>query len=66
MPDFDDKAHEIWAAAQLMPGEGIIDGVARIKEILSEINVNKKCPNCGQIAPTYSLGEVCSACHCER
>lgn len=32
-------AHEIWAAAQLMPGEGILDGVKRIAEILDrEIN----------------------------
>jgi hypothetical protein len=27
-------AHEIWAAAQLMPGEGIKDGVERIMLIL--------------------------------
>ncbi len=26
--------HVIWAAAQLMPGEGIEDGVKRIKELL--------------------------------
>jgi len=30
MPD----PHEIWAAAQLMPGEGIEDGVRRISEIV--------------------------------
>jgi len=30
------KAHEIWAVAQLMPGEGIEDGVARIEKILEE------------------------------
>ncbi|WP_017907536.1 hypothetical protein [Xanthomonas sp. SHU 199] len=30
-------AHEIWAAAQLAPGEGIIDGVARIKVILGTL-----------------------------
>ena len=28
-------AHEIWASAQLMPGEGIADGVSRIISILS-------------------------------
>lgn len=28
-------SHEIWAAAQLVPGEGIVDGVARIEAILS-------------------------------
>ena len=26
--------HELWAAAQLMPGEGIEDGVRRIRELL--------------------------------
>jgi hypothetical protein len=31
-----DLAHEIWAAAQLLPGEGIEDGVERIIEILEE------------------------------
>jgi hypothetical protein len=29
------RAHEIWAAAQLAPGEGIEDGVARIDALLS-------------------------------
>jgi len=28
--------HEIWAAAQLMPGEGIEDGVRRIAELMEE------------------------------
>ena len=27
-------AHELWAAAQLMPDEGIEDGVKRIEELL--------------------------------
>ena len=27
-------AHEIWATAQLIPGEGIEDGVARVEEII--------------------------------
>lgn len=27
-------SHEIWASAQLMPDEGIIDGVMRIYDIL--------------------------------
>lgn len=27
-------AHEIWAAAQLAPGEGIADGVARVEALL--------------------------------
>lgn len=32
----DEIAHEIWAAAQLMPGEGIEDGVKRVTGILGE------------------------------
>ena len=28
------RAYEIWAAAQLAPGEGIMDGVARIVALL--------------------------------
>lgn len=34
--DFDGIAHEIWVAAQLIPGEGITDGVDRIVSILSK------------------------------
>ena len=34
--DTHDTATEIWSAAQLMPDEGIEDGVARIEEILRE------------------------------
>jgi hypothetical protein len=26
---------------------------------------NKECPNCGEKAGTYSLGECCNACHHE-
>jgi hypothetical protein len=33
-------AHELWAVAQLMPWEGIEDGVRRIEELLEEQNVN--------------------------
>ena len=33
--------HEIWAAAQLMPGEGIEDGVRRIKELLQGVEHQK-------------------------
>lgn len=29
-----DMAHEIWAAAQLSPGEGIVDGAARVEALL--------------------------------
>ncbi len=32
---FADLAHEVWSAAQLPPGEGIADGVARIEAILA-------------------------------
>lgn len=32
--NFNDVAHEVWSAAQLMPGEGIEDAVARIERIL--------------------------------
>ena len=27
-------AHEVWAAAQLIPGEGIVDGIDRIVKVL--------------------------------
>jgi len=30
------SAHELWAVAQLLPGEGIEDGVGRIEELLGE------------------------------
>ena len=30
----DALAHEIWAVAQLAPGEGIVDGAARIAAVL--------------------------------
>lgn len=32
-----DTAHEIWAAAQLAPGEGIEDGAGRIASLLTEV-----------------------------
>lgn len=32
----DDLAHEIWSVAQLLPNEGIEDGVERIKNIIAE------------------------------
>jgi hypothetical protein len=28
--------HELWAVAQFVPGEGIEDGVGRVKELLGE------------------------------
>lgn len=30
-------AHEIWAAAQLALGEGILDGVARVEALLQQV-----------------------------
>ena len=36
-----DNAHEIWAAAQLLPGEGIEDGAKRIAGILARIDAER-------------------------
>ncbi len=41
----DALAHEIWAAAQLAPGEGIVDGVDRIVALLRRAITH--CDNCG-------------------
>jgi len=45
----DALAHEIWAAAQLAPGEGIVDGVARIASLLHREAhpAITHCDNCG-------------------
>src|SRR5690554_4813036 len=42
-------AHEIWAAAQLVPGEGIVDGVARVEALLRKAPhpAVTHCDNCG-------------------
>jgi len=58
--------HELWAVAQLMPGEGIEDGVRRIKELLippyeiSDLcpleDASEWCPICGK---TYDACENC-------
>ena len=42
-------AHEIWAAAQLAPGEGIVDGVDRIVALLRKVPhpAITHCDNCG-------------------
>lgn len=42
-------SHEIWAVAQLAPGEGIADGVARIKTILRRAihSAITHCDRCG-------------------
>jgi len=34
---FEGLSHEIWAAAQLLPDEGVVDGVDRIKKILEDV-----------------------------
>jgi len=38
-------SHEIWAAAQLAPGEGIVDGVARVEALLREVLAALKAEN---------------------
>ena len=38
--DIEGIAHEIWAVAQLLPGEGILDGVDRIVQSLKENNLD--------------------------
>lgn len=45
----DALAHEIWAAAQLAPGEGIVDGVGRIAALLRREAhpAITHCDNCG-------------------
>lgn len=45
----DALAHEIWAAAQLAPGEGVVDGVARIVALLRKAAhpAILHCDNCG-------------------
>jgi len=45
----DALAHEIWAAAQLAPGEGIVDGVARIAALLRKVPhpAITHCDSCG-------------------
>ena len=35
--------HVLWAVAQLLPGEGIVDGVARIATLLAE---DRDCRTC--------------------
>ena len=36
-----DTAHELWSAAQLVPGDGIEDGVRRIANILIDIDAER-------------------------
>jgi len=47
MNNLDDISHEIWAAAQLLPGEGIENGVDRINAILQkEFCSENECSGC--------------------
>jgi hypothetical protein len=41
MSRLNDLAHELWATAQLLPGECISDGVERIKETIREFASNE-------------------------
>jgi hypothetical protein len=41
----DALAHEIWAVAQLAPGEGIADGAARVEALLREALAALKAEN---------------------
>lgn len=47
--NYDELAHEIWAVAQLAPGEGIMDGAARVEALLrkSAHPAITHCDNCG-------------------
>ena len=66
---FDKIAHEIWSASQLLPHEGIEDGVIRIKAILKENLEQLKdgiCPNCKGVG-IFNFGcmteHSCSKCN---
>jgi len=37
-----DLAHEIWATAQLLPGEGIEDGVNRLESLLQDSAIGRQ------------------------
>ena len=57
---WNDLAIEIWAVAQLIPGEGIEDGVERVMEAL-ETNLNR-CFYCGEPTQTGDKGQTCPLC----
>ena len=40
--DLRSEAHEIWAMAQLLPNEGIEDGVDRVEKKLKELMKEEK------------------------
>jgi len=48
----DALAHEIWEAAQLAPGEGVVDGVGRIAALLRKA--------------AYPVIIQCAGCKCDR
>lgn len=50
MNELNDLAHEIWAAAQLLPGEGIEDGVARVEALLPS-RYYPRCRDCRWFIP---------------
>ena len=49
--------HTLWAVAQLTPGEGIEDGVARIAALLAEPD----CRTCSHYSAT-KLRQACGIC----
>ncbi len=61
-----DFAHEIWAAAQLVPGEGIADGVGRISALLAErAQAAEPVPMNWQTIETAPHGTMCLFCSME-
>ena len=48
--------HTLWAVAQLLPGEGIEDGVARIAALVAE---SRDCRTCDSYAYTPTSGAYC-------
>ena len=52
--------HTLWAVAQLTPGEGIEDGVARIAALLAEPD----CRNCSHYDTGPGPGAYCYADIC--
>ena len=52
-----DTAHEIYSACQLAPGEGVVDAVARIESLLTEVRKQDD-------ALILQLVEA-PECHCE-
>lgn len=43
--NLNELSHEIWAVAQLTPGEGIVDGAARVEALLREALATLKAEN---------------------